>query len=94
MTATCQTCGGHLEPTARFCNVCGSPAVPESTSRKSKTVSVLLAVFLFYWTWLYTYKRDGWKFWLAFVLSGLPILIAVVFMLFYVSMFPGCLIIC
>jgi len=85
MTATCQKCGGYLEPNARFCNVCGSPAIPGSTSRKSKTVSELLAVFLFYWTWLYTYKRDGWKFWLAFVLSGLPILIVTIFMVFYVS---------
>lgn len=30
---------------------------------KSKTVAVLLAVFLSYWTWLYTYRANAWKFW-------------------------------
>lgn len=30
---------------------------------KSKTVCVLLAVFFSFWTWLYTYKTDDWKFW-------------------------------
>ncbi len=37
---------------------------------KSKTTSVVLAVFLAYWTWLYTYKTDAWKFWV-----GLPVYI-------------------
>jgi hypothetical protein len=36
---------------------------------KSKTTSVLLAVFLAFWTWLYTYKTDAWKFWLNLGLS-------------------------
>jgi hypothetical protein len=36
---------------------------------KSKVASVLIAVFLGYWTWLYTYKRDGWKFWLSLSLT-------------------------
>jgi hypothetical protein len=29
---------------------------------KSKTASVLLAVFLTFWTWLYTVEKDWWKF--------------------------------
>jgi hypothetical protein len=37
---------------------------------KSKLAAILLAVFLGCWTWLYTYKKDGWKFWL-----GLPLMI-------------------
>ena len=32
---------------------------------KSKTGAVLLAVFLSYWTWVYTYQEDSWKFWLG-----------------------------
>ena len=36
---------------------------------KSKTTAVLLAVFLGFWTWLYTYKVDSWKFWMNLVLS-------------------------
>ena len=52
---------------------------------KSKTAAVLLAVFLGSWAWLYTYKFDAAKFWIAmgssvllfvlnFVLPGLGIL--------------------
>ena len=36
--------------------------------RKDKTTAVLLAVFLGCWTWLYTYKKDSWKFWVALAL--------------------------
>lgn len=35
---------------------------------KSKTTSVLLAVFLSFWTWLYTFKKDAWKFWVGLVI--------------------------
>jgi hypothetical protein len=58
------------------------------TSHKSKTISILLAVFLTYFTWLYTYKRDGWKFWSGLILSSLPVLIAAFFMEFYISNVP------
>ena len=40
---------------------------------KSKTTAILLAVFLTFWTWLYTYKVDSWKFWLNLVLSVLTV---------------------
>ena len=99
--ATCQGCGRRLGQTDRFCNACGAPAgsghpayqsYPQQssggyrpTSRKNKTISILLAVFLTYWTWLYTYKRDAWKFWLGLILSSLPIVVATFFMEFYVS---------
>ena len=98
---SCQTCGRQIDKNDRFCNACGAPvgANPPSTqnyaypapvsqmptSRKNKTVSILLAMFLTYWTWLYTYKRDGWKFWLGLILSGLPIITATIFMEFYIS---------
>jgi hypothetical protein len=36
--------------------------------RKDKTSAILLAVFLGFWTWLYTYKKDSWKFWVALAL--------------------------
>jgi hypothetical protein len=35
---------------------------------KSKSASILMAIFLSYWTWLYTYKRDKGFFWLSIVL--------------------------
>lgn len=48
--------------TAVTCPQCGTPT--RSDQPKDKTVAVLLAVFLGFWTWVYTYKRDAWKFWL------------------------------
>ncbi|MCL4435030.1 MAG: zinc ribbon domain-containing protein [Actinobacteria bacterium] len=36
---------------------------------KSKTAAILLAVFLSFWTWLYTYQRDASKFWLGLGLA-------------------------
>jgi hypothetical protein len=41
------------------------PMVGYPVERKDKTVAVLLAVFLGFWTWIYTYKKDTWKFWLS-----------------------------
>ncbi len=47
-----------------------SPAMtPVYVERKDKTVAILLAIFLGGWTWLYTYKKDSWKFWLSFALN-------------------------
>lgn len=39
--------------------------------KKSKGGAVALAVFFSFWTWLYTYKFDAWKFWLGLVLNVL-----------------------
>lgn len=42
---------------------------------KDKTTAVLLAVFLGFWTWVYTYRRDAWKFWVGLgVTVGLVVL--------------------
>lgn len=35
---------------------------------KTKLVAVILAILFGLFTWLYTYRRDGWKFWLNFLL--------------------------
>jgi hypothetical protein len=35
---------------------------------KSKTAAVLIAIFLGYWSWLYTYKKDYKKFWVYLIL--------------------------
>jgi len=37
--------------------------------RKEQVVSVVLAIFFSFFAWLYTYKRDAWKFWVGLVLS-------------------------
>lgn len=46
---------------------------PVALPAKSKTAAILLAVFLAWWTWLYTYKRDATKFWIALVVTILTI---------------------
>ncbi|MBO0682666.1 MAG: hypothetical protein J2P45_05875 [Candidatus Dormibacteraeota bacterium] len=43
--------------------------VPAVIEPKDKTTSVLLAVFLGAWTWVYTYKTDAAFFWINLVLS-------------------------
>ncbi len=50
-------------------------------ARKSKLTSVLLAVFLSYWTWLYTYKRDHVKFWWGFGVGIVLLVVAVLLIL-------------
>lgn len=34
----------------------------EGPEKRFKTTAILLAIFLGPWTWLYTYKKDRWKF--------------------------------
>ena len=43
---------------------------------KSKTTAILLAVFLSFFTWLYTYKDDAWKFWVGMIstIFGAPLI--------------------
>jgi len=36
---------------------------------KEKSTAVILAVILGYWTWLYTYRIDKFKFWICLILS-------------------------
>lgn len=76
----CQACGQPTNQPAEICIKCGarlvSPAAVVKTGGKSRTISILLAVFLGFCTWLYTYKRDGWKFWVGL---GLAILLAIMY---------------
>ena len=32
---------------------------------RSKAVAILLAVFFGFFTWIYTWKNDAWKFWVS-----------------------------
>jgi hypothetical protein len=62
----CRSCGSIINRDTVICMKCGVRVGREAGAiRKDKAVSVLLAVFLSFWTWLYTYKRDGWKFWVG-----------------------------
>ena len=64
----CVTCGNGLVATAAICPRCGTPvsgAKPGQLGAKSRTAAVLLAVFLSFWSFLYTYRISAWKFWLG-----------------------------
>jgi len=37
---------------------------------KDKQTAVVLAVFLSFWSWLYTFKQDKVKFWIGLILSA------------------------
>jgi hypothetical protein len=80
----CRNCGKELIGTAEYCPYCGAKPLaphsfyPETKGGKSKATSVLLAVFLSFWTWLYTYKKDAWKFWVGLALAIFDIILAVV----------------
>ena len=73
----CPECARSIKKNAIFCVHCGiqikelavsaSPTsikIEPMSSSKSKTVSVVLAVFFGFWSWLYTYRRDQIKFWI------------------------------
>jgi len=77
----CQNCGAAITPATEICVKCGAKVgevVAETKGGKSKATSVLLAVFLSFWTWLYTYKKDAWKFWVGLGLAILSGILAVV----------------
>jgi hypothetical protein len=57
---------------AIVCPQCGTP----QSSPHSKGGAILLAVFLTFWTWVYTYKRDAWKFWTGLVLGFVGVVTA------------------
>ena len=68
----CQNCGAAITPATEICVKCGAKVggvAAETKGGKSKTTSVLLAVFLSFWTWLYTYRKDAWKFWVGLALA-------------------------
>ena len=86
----CPKCGTQLPDNTEVCTNCGtkiagqSSAVPTAAppaavaGRKSKTASILLAVFLSFWTWLYTYKKDGVKFWIGLAVTVAVFILSVV----------------
>lgn len=78
----CVTCGNGLVATAAICPRCGTPVADRTPSApasgKSRTAAVLLAVFLSFWSFLYTYSISAWKFWLGLGLNVFGFLLAMV----------------
>ena len=69
----CSNCGKPIDRNAAVCPHCGvvvkGGIFDKPKVSKDKTVALLLAIFLSFWTWLYTYQKDSWKFWLNLVLT-------------------------
>ena len=71
--------GGPIMPGQRFCSSCSKPVVQTAAvcpqcgtalgAPKSKGIAILLAVFLSFWTWVYTYHMNKTKFWVGLGLS-------------------------
>lgn len=78
----CSACGNGLIATAAICPNCGTPvpgtALASKPVAKSKTVAVVLAVFLGFWTYLYTYAKDKSKFWITLGISVVASITAMV----------------
>jgi len=93
----CNGCGAGLVATAVTCPTCGTRVHGrEGSGPKSKTTAVLLACFLSFWTWLYTYKKNTWKFWVGLVLGvvgivayGIPAIAVWIWAIIDVSIKPS-----
>jgi len=80
----CPKCGS---PTPRF-NQMNSPVTGNTyypgtgiIPQKTKSTSVILAVFLGFWTYLYTFQKDAALFWVSLGIQG--------FFIFAISSAPG-----
>jgi len=67
-TSFCTACANPTTPLSEICVKCGLSLIQSAVMKavepnKSKTTAVLLAIFLHFGTWAYTYRRDNWKFW-------------------------------
>ena len=86
----CPECGKPIKRNVVVCPYCGiqikeiktSPIQETATynpSTKNKGIAIVLAIFLGFWSWLYTYKKDFKKFWiflsLPIVFFGIVIII-------------------
>ena len=65
----CPSCGVAIKREAEICVHCGVRVGRPAAGAKSKTAAILLAVFLGFWTWLYTYREDSAKFWIGLSIS-------------------------
>lgn len=68
----CPICAMAVPASAYWCPNCGA----EFFSPRSKRTAVVLAVFLTFWTWYYTYRQDKKKFWAGLGLSTLALFLS------------------
>lgn len=78
----CPSCGAIIKREAELCVHCGVRVGRPTAGAKSKTTAILLAVVFGSFTWLYTYRADGPKFWIGLALNILG-LFTVLFVIGY-----------
>jgi hypothetical protein len=70
----CPACAAPTTPLSEICVKCGTCLIPiasiaaagKSRTGKYRSTAIILAVIMHLLTWLYTYQKDSWKFWVAF----------------------------
>jgi hypothetical protein len=87
--AYCHSCGNVISREAAICMSCGvavRPALGSVTysgghagygEGKSKTTAIVFAIFFGIFTWLYTYREDAGKFWLAIGITIMNVILSV-----------------
>src|ERR1039458_5641623 len=55
-----------------------TPLVQPMGDGKSRSVAVLMAIFLSFWSFLYTYSTSAWKFWLGLGIVVFACVVAIV----------------
>ena len=56
----CPKCGNNIDSNSKYCSSCRY----NLTKNKRKWIAVVLVLLFGFFGWLYTYKKDKWKFWL------------------------------
>lgn len=71
----CSHCANVISKKAVICPKCGvkNELNTDDYVRKEKSIAIILAVLANFWTWIYTYKKDAWKFWLNLILCIITI---------------------
>jgi hypothetical protein len=64
------------------------PLVQPMGERKSRSVAVVMAIFLSFWSFLYTYSASAWKFWLGLGIVILAWVVAIVLDVLYSGRSP------
>jgi len=80
-TKYCSACGNGVVDSAAFCHRCGTATaqlghlVVNVVRHKYKKTAILLSVYLGFWSWLYTFRRNYVKFTISLVVTGIGLLI-------------------
>ncbi len=92
----CPECSKVIERKAIFCPNCRfelnkletvnkttTVKVEAGSTPKKKWVAIVLALFINFWAWLYTYKKSYKKFWIVFSITLVILLMSFCSMLFF-----------